>query len=361
MRRRTVGLLLGAVIALGIGMVAFRRADPPTAAPGVESPAGAKGSVEDAATTPADPARRASASMDAGIPATASTTNGAAAANASPLPPADAPLATILDELEHRARAGDARAACRLAAEIGRCAALPRRLASVNPAPQVTVPPGNNPADARQIERYIDFAARQQIELERDQALCAGVPRERLRDASPWLLASARGGNPTAIAVFASGLWTLTDPYALRHAEVLAAYSREAERMAMSLVEAGSPEMLRPLAMAYAGEDPNVAIDGLVEPDPVRGHALLRLYLGPHRSGAPAQQVGSDGKPAPVRPEQRAFEQLDARLDVAQRAASDALFARLSARRMEYDARQPARAPSGTFVHSIVQPDYCDR
>ena len=361
MRRRTGGLLLGAVIALGIGVVALRQADPPAAAPGVEPPAGARGAVEEAATPPSDPARRESASIDAGIRAAASGTNGGTAARALPLPPADAPLATILDDLERRARAGDARAACRLAAEIGRCAALPRRLASVNPAPQVTVPPGNNPADARQIERYIDFAARQQIELERDQALCAGVPRERLRDASPWLLAAARGGNPTAIAVFASGFWTLTDPYALRHAEVLAAYSREAERMALSLVEAGSPEMVRPLGMAYAGEDPNVAIGGLVEPDPVRGHALLRLYLGPQPGSAPAPRVGDDGKPAPPRPEQRAFEQLDARLDAAQRAESDALFARLSERRMAYDARQPARAPSGTFVHSIVQPDYCDR
>lgn len=319
-------------------------APPTTAAP-----------VERAMDPRADPPVEAAASAS---PA------GATATRPVPLPPTGAPLVGIIDDLERRARAGEARAACRLAAEIGRCASLARREAMVAHSLSAPPTPGGQQSDPAQIERFVDLAARQQVELERDQALCAGVPRERLRDAAPWMLAAARAGNEAAMTAFAGGMWMMFDPYAMRHAEVLAAYSREAERMALSLAEAGSPAMVRSLGMAYATGAPGGPLGGVVDPDPVRGHALLRTLLEWRPpGGAPMlPRIAVDSTPAArTLPEQRAFEALDAGLDPGQRAASDALFARLNARRTEYEAREGTRARPGTFINSIIQPDACDR
>jgi hypothetical protein len=355
-----------AVMAIVAGLVAIwfgRAGNAPVPVAGEsdapEVAAGTDAAADADATQDTAPASAASAGASNALRAAPSS----AARPALPLPPPGAPLAGILDDLERRARAGDARAACRLAAEIGRCAGLARRQALPTPLQYPAASPGGNPVDDKQLERYVDFAARQQLELERDETVCAGVPRERLRDATPWLLAAARGGNTAAMVVYVSGMWTAVDPYALRHADVLAAYSREAERMALALVEAGSPELVRSLGMAYAGGAAHGALGSVVEPDPVRGHALLRLLLEPGQNStrAPAPAAASSGQTTPSMPEQRAFQALDATLDPAQRAASDAMFARLRARRTEFDARQPARMPSRTFVNSILQPDACDR
>lgn len=286
------------------------------------------------------------------------------AARPVPLPPDGAPLVEIIDDLERRARASDARAACRLAAEIGRCASLARREAVIAQSLNAPPPPDGPQSDPSQIERFVDNAARQQVELERDQALCAGVPRERMRDAAPWMLAAARAGNEAAMMAFASGMWMMFDPYAMRHADVLAAYSREAERMALSLAEAGSPAMARSLGMAYATGAPAGPLGGVVDPDPVRGHALLRVLLEWRQPGGPPvpPRPAGDGTPtARILPEQRAFETLDAALDPGQRAASDAMFERLSARRAEYEARVRAAPRPAAFVNSLIQPDACAR
>jgi hypothetical protein len=364
MQRR--GWVLGgvAVLALAglvVGLLSGRVGAPATRA---DATLGDAAPAEWPLAGPVEP--RPDAPVDA--PRAPATTDARAAPATSPaslpLPPPGAPLAGMIDDLERRARAGDARAACRLAAEIGRCANVSRREAYAAQAQHAPPPSGGPQADPTQIERYVEFAARQQVELESDQALCAGVPQERLRGAAPWMLAAARGGNQAAMLAFTSGLWPMLDPYAMRHAEVFAAYSREAERMALALVESGSPEMMRSLGMAYAAGNPGSPLGAVVDPDPVRGHALLRLLLEHRPSGAPPvppRPAGVGVTVARALPEQRAFETLDASLDPGQRAASDALFARLGARRDEYDARVRAGARPTRFINSIIQPEACDR
>lgn len=362
--RRIAGWIGGIALLAAIGAVVGVRG-----LPDGRGPHTAPEPVEDARPAASTPAAAAQDDrMDAGDAvrgpaARGALRTGANGAPLAPLPPPGAPLAGVMDDLERRARSGDARAACRLAAEIGRCAGVARREAMVAASRFTPPAPGVGPDDPAQVDRFVDLAARQQVDLERDQALCAGVSSERLRDAAPWMLVAARGGNAAAMAAFASGMWMNLDPYAMRHPDVLAAYSREAERMALALVESGSPAMVRMLGMAYAGA-PGGPLGGVVDPDPVRGHALLRLLFD-QRSGAipdvPLRRSGDAGSSADRLPEHRAFEALDARLDPGQRAASDAMFARLSARRAEHEARAGVAPRPTVYVNSMIQPDACDR
>lgn len=364
--RRRAWLVVGGLVAVGIGLFVLRPADPPRDAATEAAQAGTDATTPNARRAAPDPSHAAvpGGAVVARNAAAGSAAPAALPATALPLPSPDTPIASILADLERRARAGDPRAACRLAAELGRCATLARRQASAFQPQQALIQPGTAQPDPAQVERFVDFAARQQVELERDQALCAGVPAERLREATPWLYAAARGGSEAARVVFVTGAWTMVDPYAMRHADVLAAYSRDAERMALASVEGGSPEMLRMLGMAYASRDSRHALGGVVDPDPVRAHALLRLLLDQRpagTTGAPAPPRSEDGTRVQRLPEQRAYEEIDAGLDPAQRATSDATYARLAARRAEYQARQPQSPRPSRFINSIVQPDACDR
>ncbi len=115
---RVLALLLLTLAAFGGGVLWQSRALAPDSAsaphatlaagaaaearPGSAVQAGASGVTDEAAPVPMPPAE------------------------AAPLPPLDAPVAEIFEPLAARARAGDARAACRLAAELGRCRAAQR-------------------------------------------------------------------------------------------------------------------------------------------------------------------------------------------------------------------------------------------
>jgi hypothetical protein len=65
-------------------------------------------------------------------------------------------------------------------------------------------------------------------------------------------------------------------------------------------------------------------------------------------------------KPAAHRPEHRAVDERDARLDTTQCAACDAMYARRAAR-AACEARQLPRPRPGSSVHRVIQPDDCDR
>jgi len=172
---------------------------------------------------------------------------------ARPLPPLDAPLRLVAAELASRADQGDARAACRLAAEYEWCDALhaARSTAAVRVArlpPLETRQPATQDifADERQAARVdLDVAER------RFASHCADAPP---------LGAARRVGYWRQAA-----LWR--HPAALRHYTVgnafrfhdlldvlpeLERYRREAGALALRAANAGDPAMIYALAMAHA-------------------------------------------------------------------------------------------------------------
>ena len=113
-----------------------------------------------------------------GTPKPVSRPSATAAQPAALLPPLDAPVATILLELEARARSGDVKAACRVAMEKAKCSR------TITMAPYEGAPSAI--ADAHQ----------------QDLKSCAGVQKQQTDDAWKYLAQAALGGNIAAMSLF---------------------------------------------------------------------------------------------------------------------------------------------------------------
>lgn len=178
------------------------------------------------------------------------------AREAGPLPSMNAPLAEILPELERRAAAGDAAAACRIAAERGSCGWLRAQRehhlawaageqrkfeqASANASPAIVA------QAARQLDAEM---SRREAQLEASESRCAGIEAPRpAHVAADWRRA-AQLGSPSAMRYWASGQ-AIQPNGVLDALDELAAYRAGAPAMARQLVRDGDLAMT--LAMANA-------------------------------------------------------------------------------------------------------------
>jgi hypothetical protein len=316
----------GAAALLGLGaiLLAIERAPSTPAA----TPHDASAPADAAPPTAGAATRAASAGSTTTPAATAAPASASNAAQrmpaAAPLPPRDAPLASVMADLEQRARGGDARAACRLAADLSRCALLPRRRTF-----RAMVDPLRDGGGRRSgaVDWRIDAAARLDVTLEDDERLCEGIGREQSRRSIDWLYRAAQAGHVPSMAAFGSGNWMSTEPGFIHQPELVAAFARDAGRMAVAALDAGDRSLLVPLGLAYAGRGSVVGPLGeLVEPDPAKAHALLQLAT----ESADAAPSGGRG-PGGRRMARSVLAELDASLDPAQRAASQSELARLRA------------------------------
>lgn len=173
-------LLLGALALLAAGWWLGRRTDASASSAGTahaaQAPAEAAAQHLGESRPPAAPAAAASV-----IPAAASGVTAATAALAAlPLPPPGTRLADVYDELYERARRGDARAACRLAADLGRCRNAPmmpggrrggieRRIARID--------------DEDRREAMIDMVATAESWREQAAQVCDGLSEAQLAQA----------------------------------------------------------------------------------------------------------------------------------------------------------------------------------
>jgi hypothetical protein len=203
------------------------------------------------------------------------------------LPELDAPLATTLPELQRLAGSGHPRAACRLAAEIERCATvsalrqehdrwLAERGRALELARRVDDPGAAQRFDA---EFQAQLARREEV-LRGISAHCATVDVAAPLDRIARWRAAARLGDPTAIRQYASGrVFSWGDIVATSAA--LPDYRREAEPMLLSLAAAGDLEATLLLAAAYSSlpSSSRSLLGQAVTPDGARSLALYRRAL----------------------------------------------------------------------------------
>ncbi|MEN1925416.1 hypothetical protein [Luteimonas qiangzhengi] len=208
-------------------------------------------------------------------------------AGAATLPPLDAPLRLVIDDLMRRADAGDVAAACRVAAELERCGEL-----------RLTV--GAFSATRREMQRLVDeapgehrhaFVSRlEEIEAMAATAVdgtmhCAGIPEPDPGERARYWRTAALGGHPAAVRHYAIGNAFRFDDM-MGAVPELATYHNEAEAMARQAAMGGDLAMLHALAMAYLPPDdtvPETARPGrrtflaqVVRPD--AGQALAVLF-----------------------------------------------------------------------------------
>lgn len=203
-----------------------------------------------------------------------------AAAPARPLPDPAQPLPAVIAELEQRARAGEAAAACRLAAEWSHCSALPERRAAFDGwlaerrRALDMLPEAMRAEAAANIEREMPIREQSLREL---QAHCGEVPVPSPSEVARMWRAAATGGNPAALRQYASGhafKWgTLMDVL-----PELATYRAEAPGLARLAASRGDLDIALALASAYAptGRRERTLLQQSVPADPAQGLALYR-------------------------------------------------------------------------------------
>lgn len=208
------------------------------------------------------------------------------APSAAPQPPWDTPLDALWSALQGPARAGDARAACRLAIETLRCAHATAGMAAFASSPEDTTgelaallafegSPSSASQDAAGLDPEAQAAlALMQDRLERVAARCDGLSDERATASLALLRSAALAGQPDAQVLYAGGEgWFLSIPGALGRPE-FEQWRREAPLVVARMLDAGHPDAPGLLAGAYSGQ---TWLSGLYEPDPERAAAYLFL------------------------------------------------------------------------------------
>lgn len=259
MNRKSILVALATLLLAVLAYLAGRQ-QAPTAA---EASAAAQATAQDAAAE-ASPAARAKAP----------------AGPARPLPAPSQPLAEVVAELEQRARAGEAAAACRLAAEWSHCSLLPARRAEFDDwlsnrrLALDMLPEAMRGEAATNIERELPLRERS---LRAMQEHCGDVPVPSPAEVVRMWRSAAVGGDAAALRHYASGngfKWaTLMDAL-----PELAAYRAEAPGLARLAASRGDLDMAVALASAYAptGHRHRTLLQQSVPPDPAQGLALYR-------------------------------------------------------------------------------------
>jgi hypothetical protein len=171
-------------------------------------------------------------------------------ATAQPLPPPDAPIAGVFDELASRARSGDAAAARRLADDVLRCSQVDDALAALNITLDIDAA-NTSVATAEHTERLLQMTDATLQQYRESKERCAGVDALP-GSASEWLEQAARNGDPLAMlcyALFPSD-WNpnVLSPAWQRHAEQAYVQSPQLLRRAF---DAGMPEAAAVLSQMH--------------------------------------------------------------------------------------------------------------
>lgn len=356
-----------AMLALGAGIGFWTRdrqapvparADLPAVdvAGGDSSSASARGTapVADAAADPPGGASTSTA-RPVGFEMSAEMAPGYAAA---PLPPLDANIADVYDDLKARAQQGDGKAACRLAADLQQCVWRDQILPGLE---RVTRRMANQPdfqpsteADPRRQaweSRMLDMAQHQVDYATGLAARCKGLSDAQIAEHVDWWRTAALSGHVPSMVHYAKG-----DAFRLNatieNLQRLATYKEDAERWMRAAAATGSPDALQQLLLAYAPERSprGTLLQQAVKPDVVEAQAILRLM---QERGVPLPQSGMGGRDdAPQVP--ASLQQLDGK---AQALAEQ----RLAALRNEWPQTDPLEARLPPWEQEDAQRKACDQ
>jgi len=313
-QRLVVLLATATLLGLAIG-IAVVRGTAPAAALDEASTTGSDLGTESAkavAATPSDALRSAKpgTSTDAARGAEGQSTRAPA-----PLPPLDAPVAEIYEDLADRARRGDVRAACRLGSDLWDCAErqMVRRIDPEVESRRIATMRQRGESDVA-IQRAVDRAAVQQERSDRLDKRCGNVQPARIDEAFDWMLMAAEQGNAFAMVRFAGTPMVPADRHFIE-VERLAVYRDRAPVFAQRGLARGDLRMLLLVGM-------------LASPQPGQGWSPLAqvMKLDPAQAYAYSQLAGGllSGSPDdPPEPELRRLERQRAALTPAQLASAD--------------------------------------
>ena len=253
-------------------------------------------------------------------------------APSAPLPALDTPLRLVVADLKRRADAGDAAAACRLAAEFERCRSLAVQANDFEPldlALEELLLAASGEEQVAGIRQHVE--QRDQFKVAAAAAFehCVGVPEPDASERARYWRRAALGGHAAAMRHYASGNAFRFDDL-MGAVPELEVYRREAEQVALRAAGAGDVAMIHALAAAYLPRD---GADGwtstasrsflaqVVQPD--AGKALAWLYVLQQHPGFESLPEGDPARVLAVREAPRLAAQLPAAQVAVARAAAE--------------------------------------
>lgn len=204
-----------------------------------------------------------------------------APARDAPLPPDDAAVDLVIAALDARARAGEARAACRVGSELQRCLRMQYWDESrwLSQAAQTPLGPDNGEAMLSELDRLLARGAQL-----RDA--CARVAPQVSRELPRYHLVAALGGSAHSAAQFATGI-AINPADLVRDPQLYALYRTHAWPLFLQAFEAGHPDVLLAWTQASRGFS---LLGGLLPED----------WRKPEVAHALAQRVAFRGAEAPA-------------------------------------------------------------
>ncbi len=200
------------------------------------------------------------------------------------LPPDNAPLAEVFDELKARADAGDAHAACRLAVDLLDCGAVDATAQGQLDGLRTREATSEHKGNLTEANGYAEM----QAQVVAAQQRCARIGQDQIALAGNYLRAAAKAGVPEAMLRYADGqgfgralgLAALRDPN-------FDTWRREAPEMMRASLAAGRPGAAMVLADAYR-TDTQAYFSALVPNDATQARAYSVLFLRLMGKDAPA-------------------------------------------------------------------------
>lgn len=235
-------------------------------------------------TAPGNEPRPASITTEGAKPASKPTPPGAAPDAPAPAPgaasaaaaPTDATSIDAIDALDRAARAGDGRAACRMAAAISRCQQV-RLLQRFQQDERSQIDAlARDPSDAADVERQIDELVRRERLLDEAAAGCAGYEQgDRLTVARYHVVAANAGHVPSMLATIHPMQMSATA--LIRDPALIDDYRANAGARFRRILEAGDLRLLGAWLAATSFPDPSPLLDQL--PPEWRDPALVAAIV----------------------------------------------------------------------------------
>ncbi|SEM39875.1 hypothetical protein SAMN05428989_3741 [Pseudoxanthomonas sp. GM95] len=173
----------------------------------------------------------------------------------TPLPDDGTPLRLVFDGLKQRANGGDARAACRLAAELEKCERVRTQLAQFDDQlgfQQERMERETDPQQRARMQQGMDrFTGGRGQQLLQDSEQCDGAPYVSPAERATLWRAAALGGSLPALTQYAVGNAFRTRD-TLDLLPQLQVYRNEAESLALQAAQRGSLKATLALAAAYS-------------------------------------------------------------------------------------------------------------
>lgn len=285
-------LAIAAVFALG-GAFWLGRITPTEESMSASTRVGPSGRTLDSTPTPTSTTAAAAAQPSNTVASNvgqAAAATSASVALSAPLPALDAPLADMIEDLHQRADAGDARAACRLAAELRKCELADVELAYAQQASrmlkriQQDPPTGAARPNEEQFKSYAANMASQVDHAVATSEHCAGVKSSSPSEQFRYWRQAALAGHLSSMTMYASGnIFRLRNSLAqLPDFEI---YRHEAERIARSAALAGDKAALFALISAYAPQHDQLVLSLLAQATGANSVETLSMLLLAQKRG----------------------------------------------------------------------------